>query len=102
MRKAIIAALGLFSILALTLTSVPAAAALCFNCGSGSSNGCKQCRARGGKDTQKARKYCQSIGCKIVGYSSCSTASNVKVCRAPSKDTTVRASVRQSSRYFIY
>lgn len=52
----------------------------CVTCGSGSSNGCQQCRLEGGKDTQEARKKCESRGCKISGTSSCSTAANVKVC----------------------
>ena len=53
---------------------------LCFNCGSGSSNGCKQCKSRSGKDTQQDRKICKDLGCKITGTGSCSTAANVKVC----------------------
>lgn len=48
----------------------------CYNCGSGSS--ANQCRYRG-SDTSEQRKKCESMGCKIVGTSSCSTASNVKV-----------------------
>ena len=51
----------------------------CYNCGSGSSGGCKQCRY-GAKDTGDARKACSSRGCKISGTASCSTAANVKVC----------------------
>ncbi|TGL55307.1 hypothetical protein EHQ59_04530 [Leptospira kemamanensis] len=47
----------------------------CFLCGNGSTNGCQQCR---GND----RKACENKGCKISGTSSCSTAANVKVCKA--------------------
>ncbi|MBE2251566.1 MAG: hypothetical protein IAE78_18635 [Myxococcus sp.] len=52
----------------------------CVSCGSGSSNGCQQCRMPGG-DTQAARKECEKKGCKITGTSSCSSAANVKVCK---------------------
>ena len=48
----------------------------CYNCGSGSS--ANQCRYYG-SDTFDQRKKCESMGCKITGTSSCSTASNVKV-----------------------
>ena len=85
MKKVLHVAVAMISLLALVLVASPAAAALCFNCGSGSSNGCKQCRSRSGKDTQKDRKICKDLGCKITGYGSCSTAANVKVCRAPSR-----------------
>jgi hypothetical protein len=83
MRKLVRAAVAVLSLLALVLVATPAMADLCFNCGSGSSNGCKQCRSRSGKDTQQDRKICKDMGCKITGYGSCSTAANVKVCRAP-------------------
>ena len=72
--------LTVLSLMAFLLTASPALAAVCFNCGSGSSNGCKQCRSRSGKDTFKDRKICKKIGCKITGTGSCSTAANVKVC----------------------
>lgn len=85
MKKMLLAAVAALSLLALVLAASPAMAALCFNCGSGSSNGCKQCRSRSGKDTQQDRKTCKDLGCKITGYGSCSTAANVKVCRAPAK-----------------
>ena len=49
-----------------------AMAETCFNCGSGSSGGCQQCRGD--------RKHCEKSGCKITGTGSCSTAANVKVC----------------------
>jgi hypothetical protein len=83
MTKVLRMTVAALSLLALVLAASPAVAALCFNCGSGSANGCKQCRSRSGKDTQKDRKICQDLGCKITGYGSCSTAANVKVCRAP-------------------
>lgn len=73
----------LFTVLSLAaflLSATPALAAVCFNCGSGSSNGCKQCRSRSGKDTFPDRKICKKMGCKITGTGSCSTAANVKVC----------------------
>lgn len=66
----------------LTMAAPVFAGDLCFNCGSGSSNGCKQCKSRSGKDTQKDRKICKDLGCKITGYGSCSTAANVKVCES--------------------
>lgn len=52
----------------------------CYNCGSGSSNGCKQCVING-KDNNANRKACKKAGCKITGTSSCSSAANVKVCK---------------------
>lgn len=64
----------------ITLPTVAFAGDACVNCGSGSTNGCQQCRMPGG-DTFPARKECEKKGCKIVGTSSCSTASNVKVCK---------------------
>ena len=76
------AAMALFS---LVLFASPALADLCFNCGSGSSNGCKQCKSRSGKDTSADRKKCRARGCKISGTGSCSTAANVKVCSLPSR-----------------
>ncbi len=99
MKRCIGLALGVVALLALVLMSTPALAALCFNCGSGSSNGCKQCRSASGKDTSADRKACTNKGCKISGTSSCSTAANVKVCsvlrRGPQP-------AQQSSAFFIY
>lgn len=60
--------------------ATPAFADGCYLCGSGSSNGCQQCRY-GDKDTQDKRKACESRGCKITGTGSCSSAANVKVCQ---------------------
>jgi hypothetical protein len=51
----------------------------CYICTSGSP--CQQCRY-GGRDTQAERKKCRDSGCKIGGTKSCSTAANVKTCRA--------------------
>ncbi len=48
----------------------------CYNCGSGSK--ANQCRYYG-SDTYDQRKKCESMGCKITGTSSCSSAANVKV-----------------------
>lgn len=63
--------------LLLTLLMMLAAPALfaenCLLCGSGSTNGCQQCR---GTD----RKACEARGCKVSGTASCSTAANVKIC----------------------
>ena len=88
MKKVLRLTTALFALFALVLTATPAMADLCFNCGSGSSNGCKQCKSRSGKDTSKDRKICRALGCKITGYGSCSTAANVKVCRAPTSGPT--------------
>jgi hypothetical protein len=52
----------------------------CYNCGSGSSNDCKQCMING-SDSNNNRKACEKAGCKISGTASCSTAANVKVCK---------------------
>ena len=52
----------------------------CLNCGSGSSNGCQQCDAGG--TSSDARKACEKAGCKITGTGSCSSAANVKICKA--------------------
>lgn len=60
--------------------AVVAEARDCLLCGSGSSNGCQQCDA-GGTDS-KARSACAKAGCKVSGTGSCSTAANVKVCKA--------------------
>lgn len=51
----------------------------CYICTSGSP--CQQCRY-GGSDSQAERKKCRDAGCKIGGTKSCSTAANVKTCRA--------------------
>lgn len=60
--------------------AVPAALADgCYICTSGSP--CQQCRYRG-SDTQAERKKCRDSGCKIGGTKSCSTAANIKTCRA--------------------
>jgi len=72
-------------VLALALGALVAPAAAfadgCYNCGSGSSNGCQQCRYGDNKnETFAARKACENAGCKISGTGSCSTAANVKVC----------------------
>ncbi|HMU83507.1 MAG TPA: hypothetical protein PKE49_10200 [Leptospiraceae bacterium] len=75
------------AILALAaLTALPTSvfADKCVLCGSGSTNGCQQCRLSNGVDNQANRKACESRGCKITGTGSCSTAANVKVCHAPS------------------
>jgi len=39
-------------------------------------------RGRAGSDTQAERKKCTDSGCKIGGTKSCSTAANIKTCRA--------------------
>ena len=72
--------LTVLSLMTFLLTATPALAALCFLCGSGSSNGCKQCRSASGSDTGADRKKCRAKGCKVSGTASCSTAANVKVC----------------------
>jgi hypothetical protein len=51
----------------------------CYICTSGSP--CQQCRY-GGRDTQAERKKCRDSGCKIGGTKSCSTAANIRTCRA--------------------
>ena len=62
------------------LGGVPAALADgCYICTSGSP--CQQCRY-GGSDTQAERKKCRDSGCKIGGTKSCSTAANIRTCRA--------------------
>jgi hypothetical protein len=62
-----------------TSYAAPALADGCYICTSGSP--CAQCSYTG-SDTQSARKRCQEAGCKIGGTKSCSTAANVKTCRA--------------------
>jgi hypothetical protein len=61
------------------LGAVPALADGCYICTSGSP--CAQCKYTG-SDTQAERKKCRDSGCKIGGTKSCSTAANVKTCRA--------------------
>lgn len=51
----------------------------CYICTSGSP--CAQCKYTGA-DTQAERKKCRDAGCKIGGTKSCSTAANIKTCRA--------------------
>lgn len=51
----------------------------CYICTSGSP--CQQCRYTG-SDTQAERKKCRDAGCKVGGTKSCSTAANIKTCRA--------------------
>ncbi|MCW5771721.1 MAG: hypothetical protein KIT16_08820 [Rhodospirillaceae bacterium] len=67
--------------LALAALALPAAARAdgCYICTSGSP--CQQCRY-GSQDTQAERKKCRDAGCKIGGTKSCSTAANVRTCRA--------------------
>lgn len=67
-----------------TMMAVPSLFAEdCLLCGSGSSNGCQQCRGD--------RKSCEAKGCKISGTGSCSTAANVKICKVekPEYDLTM-------------
>jgi len=52
----------------------------CYWCHKGSS--CDQC-PYGSSDTQDARKACEAKGCKIGGTQACSSAANIKSCRAP-------------------
>lgn len=59
--------------------TAPAFADGCYICTSGSP--CQQCRYTG-SDSQAERKKCQDSGCKIGGTKSCSTAANIKTCRA--------------------
>lgn len=99
MKKTLISLVGVLSLFVFVFMSTPSHAALCFLCGSGSSNGCKQCRSRSGKDTQKDRKVCKNLGCKISGTGSCSSAANVKVCSVKKDGPTM---AKASSRYFIY
>ncbi len=63
--------------------ATPALADGCYICTSGSP--CAQCAYRG-NDTAEHRKRCQDAGCKIGGTKSCSTAANVKTCRASLAD----------------
>ena len=84
MQKLIVALAFAVSALALPLV---AEAKDCLLCGAGSSNGCQQCDA-GGTDS-KARSACEKAGCKISGTGSCSTAANVKVCKANNVRSTI-------------
>ena len=61
------------------LISTLNAGPICYSCGTGSS--CKQCPSTSGKDTAKDRKICRERGCKVSGTTSCTTSSNVKICR---------------------
>lgn len=73
MMKMLLAAA--FALSALVVAPIAASAGeTCFLCGTGSTNGCQQCR---GTD----RSACEKKGCKISGTGSCSTAANVKVCK---------------------
>ena len=68
-------------LVALTLFFAAAGAARadgCYTCGTGSTNGCQECRYK--EETWAARHDCEAKGCKVSGTTSCSTASNVKVC----------------------
>ncbi|MDY0002874.1 MAG: hypothetical protein RBU30_16365 [Polyangia bacterium] len=47
----------------------------CRNCGSGSTGACS-----GARQCRGTEKECRAKGCKDTGYSSCSTAANVKIC----------------------
>lgn len=49
--------------------------ATCRNCGSGSTGACS-----GAQQCRGSEKDCRAKGCKDTGYSSCSTAANVKIC----------------------
>lgn len=49
----------------------------CYICAS--KNKCDYCRYSG-SDTFKARKTCESRGCKIIGTASCPTAANDRIC----------------------
>ncbi len=69
-------AAGAIMTLVMSTGTLSADASGCYNCGSGSS--ANQCRYYG-SDTSEQRKKCESMGCKITGTSSCSTAANVKV-----------------------
>ena len=59
--------------------AAPALADGCYICTSGSP--CQQCRYTG-SDSQAERKKCRDAGCQIGGTKSCSTAANIKTCRA--------------------
>ena len=100
-KKLVRTVVGLLAVFTLLLSASPAMADLCYLCGSGSSNGCNQCRARGGKDTSEARKICRKLGCKITGTSSCSSAANVKVCKAERPGTVAPASTPQQTQAYF-
>lgn len=74
----------LMAVMAFSVMSLAGAAQVwadgCYLCGSGSSNGCQQCKYSG-SDSFDQRKACEKKGCKVSGTGSCSSASNVKVCR---------------------
>lgn len=73
------AILAVFVVLGLATAGTPARADGCYICTSGSA--CQQCRY-GSKDTQAERKKCRDAGCTIGGTRSCSTAANIRTCRA--------------------
>lgn len=77
MKRLLLAAA--FSIAATIATAPAALADGCYICTSGSP--CQQCRWSG-SDSQAERKKCRDAGCKIGGTKSCSTAANIKTCRA--------------------
>ena len=81
-RLALVLSLAVSSIV--VLPTLAFAGDTCVTCGSGSSNGCQQCRMPGG-DTSANRKECEKKGCKISGTASCSSAANVKVCQMETK-----------------
>jgi hypothetical protein len=77
MKRYVLAAL---LALAAPLGAAPAAVPDgCYICTSGSP--CQQCRYSG-SDSQAERRKCRDSGCKIGGTKSCSTAANIKTCRA--------------------
>jgi hypothetical protein len=69
----------IFALLAFGGSTGPVLADGCYICTSGSA--CAQCAYRG-SDSQENRKRCREAGCTIGGTKSCSTAANVKTCRA--------------------
>jgi hypothetical protein len=77
MKRLLLAAA--FSLGAIFAAAPAALADGCYICTSGSP--CAQCRYSG-RDSQAERKKCQDAGCKIGGTKSCSTAANIKTCRA--------------------
>ncbi len=76
MRRALIAA---FIAVGLVPAAAPAHADGCYICTSGSA--CQQCRY-GTSDTQAERRKCREAGCTIGGTKTCSTAANIRTCRA--------------------
>ncbi|MBR56991.1 MAG: hypothetical protein CMH54_02915 [Myxococcales bacterium] len=78
MRSRFLQVLGA-ALLALGLISFSTStyAADCFMCGKDSSGSCA-----GADQCQGDRADCRKAGCKITGTRSCSTAGNVKTCKA--------------------